>query len=662
MSVRGFLRQSRPWVRRFGLGLGAFLVLFSFAWVIAPFCVQDPMTELERHTPVRVWKDTKGRVVWYERTFDGEWRFPVALEEIPEEVRAFTLNTEDARFYDHGGVDYRAALRALCQDICAGRVLSGASTISMQVAGLAYPRRSWRWGRKFLQAARARKLERCHTKAEILAAYFNHLPYGGKIVGIKSAAERFFGLKVSELTVAEASLLVGVPQAPNRFRPDIYPEAARRRQRMVLDFQVRKGLLTTAAADAIFDRVRLRYRDFALTPEWEEKGEAKEWLFVTNALDTVDSELCADVKRILERRLGEGVRDAAAVVLDAKSGATRAYVGTMDFDSPQGGQVDAARAIRSAGSTLKPFIYLEAIKGGIITPETKLLDAPLRYGSYAPANFDGEFRGEITATEALSHSLNTPVIRLLAKLGEGRVRDAFDRVGLVGTVKTNGLSLALGSAGYRLVDIAAAYRTLTETATDNWAVVQSKVMLSKMLRTLPMPGAPDLDVAWKTGTSNNLKDAWCFAYTPDWVVGVWYGNKSGRANKRLVGVEIAAPAAGEIMSFLYENAAPPKWREPMEEGFRGLRFEERKGAEKQRFAIISPAAETYSPSPGDTKVKLDLTTTTEGSYWYWNGAGLGKVTTAEFPPGHHRLIAVSPDPDAPAVSVEFQVSIALPHL
>ena len=693
---------------------GAFGVTLTVAaiWVATPWFVADPLVELGRHTPVRVWCDRNGKAVWYERTYDGEWRFPVTLAEIPQEVREFMLNVEDARFFEHGGVDYRAVARALIQNFGSGRVLSGASTISMQVAGLAYPKRGWRWGRKFLQAARARKMERLHTKEEILEAYFNHLPFGGKIVGIKSAAEYYFGLKVCDMTVAEASVLVGIPQAPNRFRPDRHPEAAARRQRLVLDSQVRMGKMTQGEADRLFREERVRYRDFTARTEWEEKGEAREWGFIARRLRVegcglrvagcglvrrsllsavtlakadgegglrveADADLCEEMKQILRRRTGNGVADAAAVVMDVATGEMRGYVGTLDFGAKKGGQVDAVRAVRSAGSTLKPFIYLEALEGGLITPESVLLDAPLRYSGYAPGNFDGTFHGEVTATEALSHSYNTPVVRLLATLGEARVTAAFERAGLCGTVKTNGLALALGSAGYRLADLAAAYRGLALKASVTNGASRAGVQLAAMLRTLPMPGAQDLPVAWKTGTSNNLKDAWCFAYTPDWVVGVWYGNKDGRASDRLVGVEIAAPAAGEIMSRLYWNRAPPEW--PAFAGHDNLVGAHAsrdcsgravgaslpccafRDVRRERVMILSPASQAYRLPSGQETLTLDLQCSEKDVYWFWNGTGVGAATNGvslqvAFPVGRHRVVAVPADPARPEVAVSFTVS------
>ena len=652
-----------------GAAVATLAVFAVAAWFAAPWLVDDPLETLARHTPVRVWRDCEGRPVWYERTFDGEWRFPVTLAEIPQDVREFMLNVEDARFYAHGGVDYRAVARAMMQNLGSARVISGASTLSMQVAGLAHPDRGGRWWRKFMQAARARRMERLHGKDEILEAYFNHLPFGGKIVGIRSAADYYFGLKVGELTVAEASLLVGIPQAPNRLRPDRHPEAAARRQRLVLDAQVRKGLMTRAQADGIFRHTRVRYRDFTLRTAWEARGEAREWGFLARqpamrladggdpCRFCADADLCADVRQILRRRTGRGVNDAAAVVVDVATGKMRGYVGTLDFGAKAGGQVDAVRAVRSAGSTLKPFIYLEALEGGLITPTSPLLDAPLRYGGYAPGNFDGTFRGEVTATEALSRSLNTPAVRLVATLGEGRTVAAFERFGLHGSVKTNGLALALGSAGYRLADLAMAYRRLAQRAGASAAGAH----LAAMLRSRPLPGAAELEIAWKTGTSNNLKDAWCFAYTPDWVVGVWYGNKDGRANDRLVGVEIAAPAAGEIMSRLYWNRPLPDWGvlPPLPE-WRLTGPNAVGTARRERISILSPVPQRYRLAAGEETLTLDLACSEGEAYWYWNGTAIGMATngtplSVAFPAGRHRVVAVPSDPLASDAAVTFVV-------
>ena len=368
---------------------------------------------------------------------------------------------------------------------------------------------------------------------------------------------------------------------------------------------------------------------------------------------------------MLARRLTAtpGVRDAAAVLLCNATGETRAYVGTMDFDRKPDGQYDAARGVRSAGSTLKPFIYAEAVAGGLIGPDTVLLDAPVRWGGYAPGNYDGAFRGAVTAADALSHSLNTPVIRLLARLGEGRVTAAFARRGLEcpDQVRTNGLALALGSAGYRLVDLTRAYRNLaiSTNAADRTVM--------EMLRTRPLPGT-DHEVAWKTGTSNNNRDAWCFVCTPEWTLGVWFGNKSGARSERLVGAEIAAPAAAEVFEMLYAGRPGPVWPPSSAlgdlKGFSGLRgFKDLKGFDgfkgARKTTILSPGPGDYQLKPGETNVVFDLSADPADVCWFTDGKVLGTspmTHSAPFAPGRHVLLAIPVDPAYPSATVRFSVS------
>ncbi|MCQ2390899.1 MAG: transglycosylase domain-containing protein [Kiritimatiellae bacterium] len=648
-------------VRVCGVAFAACLALPLMVWFGAPLVVADPLPAVKARTSVQVWRDRAGRVLHYARTYNHEWRFDVPLLDVSPEVVRLMLNTEDARFYSHGGVDYRAAARALFQNLFAGRILSGASTISMQVAGMDYAPRRRSFARKFLQAAKARKMEYLHTKDEILEAYLNNIPYGGKLYGIEAAALYYFGLHAKEITVVEASVLCGIPQRPNRYRPDRDPEAVRRRQRRVLDALVHAGKMTTAEADRIFTSERLRYRDFREKAPFEKLGEAKELLFVKGILPTYDSELTAKIKRVLARRLVSvpDVKDAAAVLLDVATGETRAYVGTLDFDRKPDGQYDAARGVRSAGSTLKPFIYLEAIAGGLIGPESVLLDAPVRWGGYAPGNYDGSYRGEVSASDALSHSLNTPVIRLLAQLGERRVTAAFERRGLVceDQIRTNGLALALGSAGYRLVDLTRAYRTLAASTNAPEQAVLG------MLRTRALPGTEHA-IAWKTGTSNNNCDAWCFACTPEWVLGVWFGNKSGARSPHLVGAELAAPAVAEIFELLYEGRSPPTW--PSATALPRLNSP---AATPARAAACRPATTTIlSPGPGDYRVKFGQTNVVftlaaepADVCWFVDGQVVGSgghAPTVSFVPGRHTVTAVPTSPAYPSRTVHLSVSPA----
>lgn len=640
-----------PRHRRIAIFLCLFVFVPALAWFLAPFFVDDPLPGLARHTPVRVWRDRAGRVVWYERTCDHEWRFHVPLSQISKDAIDLMLAAEDSRFYSHGGVDYLSCLRAVWQNITHLRTVSGASTISMQVADLAHsgPRRNlWQ---KFVQAARARKMERLHTKDEILEAYFNHVAYGGKLYGIEAASLYYFGRHASQITRTDATILCGLPQAPNRLRPDLHPERARRRQKMVLRQLVRQGKISRDEAETIYRDGHLAYRDFRERSEFMALGESREWGHCTNTLATIDTELSITIRRLLAKRTSAEVRDAAAIAIDAKTGEIRAYVGTLDFGRPGDGQVDAAMALRSAGSVLKPFIYLEALRGGVIEPDTMLLDAPVRYGPYAPENYDGKYRGDVTARYALAMSLNTPVIRLLQRLGEKRVTGVFDALGLKtgGQIRRNGLSLALGSAGYRLSDIVRAYANMLQSPDD--AVWR----LSDMLRTFPLPGS-NVDAAWKTGTSNNHCDAWCVAYTPEWVVGVWYGNKNGARSQKLVGVELAAPAAGEIMELLYqgENTRWPAFADS-KKGNGPAKLQRPEASAQPELQLLSPAPMQYVALWDESGVELELKANRSGLYWFSDGEGIGVDPGKRFyAPGRHRVVAVSPH--GPPAVVEFIVS------
>ncbi|MGN1324921.1 MAG: transglycosylase domain-containing protein [Candidatus Spyradenecus sp.] len=545
-----------PRLRRLGARLLALAcggaLLFALAWVLAPRFVEDPLPALEARAPARWVYDRNGKVLAAFRGEDYAWRFPVPLSAISPEVLRATLIAEDANFYHHRGVDYGAALRALWQNVTSLRIVSGASTLSMQVAGLAAGRRRSLWG-KFLQAARARKLEQLHAKDEILSAYLNHAPYGGQYIGIEAAAQAYFNTSAATLTFGEATLLCGLPQRPNALRPDRHPQAARDRQHRLLAMMVRRGALTQAQADEAYASAILRFRDPASRPRFERLSQPDENRHALLAGYPIDGDLQADALALLRRHLAHlpGVTDGACVILRAGSPDPVVYLGTLHFASPAAGQVDAAIARRQAGSTLKPFFFAEAIEGGLLAPATRLLDAPLRYGTYAPANYDGTFLGPVSAAEALARSLNTPVIRLLAELGEARCLRLLAALDLA-PAEQSGLALALGTGGVTLLSLTRAYHALPAHFSPETAE-----LIAHMLRR-PLPGS-SLDIAWKTGTANNNTDAWCVGWTPDWTVGVWFGNKRGGRAEALVGLEAAAPAVGELFTRLYQNAPPPRW-------------------------------------------------------------------------------------------------------
>ena len=709
------------------IAAAAFLVFAALAlavWIAAPYCVDDPMIRLRQITPAHAYLDRNGVPVFCETTHDYEWRFPVALDEIAPCAVSVMLSAEDYAFYEHGGVDYMAALRALWQDVRNMKIISGASTISMQLAGFALPDHKPSLIRKFRQAAMARRMEQLHTKDEILAEYLNRIPCGGKIYGIEAAARYYFGLHASQLNWAEAALLCGIPQKPNRYNPKYHAEAARKRQKIVLDLLVHHELISADEARKIYDSEPLRYRDFSQPSDFEFKSAPDETIHAVRraraekraegwsstqgepVLCSIDADFQRDIRAILKRRCDAmpGVRDAAAVVLDNASGEVLVFLGTLDFNAPGDGQYNAANAVRSAGSTLKPFLYAEAIEGGLITADTRLLDAPLRYGDYSPGNFDGAFHGQVKASYALAHSLNTPAIRLAATLGESRMIELTDRLHILATRRPGdgfGLSMALGSAGHTLLSLTNAYRTLATGGTFRpvrfrhdperpvsagervFSAGTSQTVL-RMLTSLPLAGFEGT-AAWKTGTSNNLRDAWCFACTETLTVGVWFGNKDGAASDALVGGTAAAPAAGEILSLAFTkyDLTPFKSNWPKDDALEPVVLCAKTGlsaspdcmdteesvkpagiplaacgscggaSAENEFRILSPAPTVYA-AENDEGVRLDLSPD-DGAQWFADGVYLGENPGQwTFVPGWHRVEAVRAS-DSAVDTVDFQV-------
>ena len=664
--------------------------------------------------------------MFYETTHDYEWRFPVELADVAPCAVSIMLSAEDYAFYEHGGVNYLAILRALWQDARNMKIISGASTITMQLAGFALADHRPSLVRKFKQAAMARRLEQLYTKDEILTEYLNRIPCGGKVYGIEAAARFYFGLHASQLNRAEAALLCGIPQMPNRYKPNAHPEAAKKRQKIVLDLLVHHRLITADDARAIYDSEPLRYRDFTQPADFEFKAAPDETIHAVRraraeksaegwshaqgepVVCSIDADFQRDIQSILKRRRDAlpGVRDAAAVVLDNASGEVLVFLGTLDFNEEDDGQYNAANAVRSAGSTLKPFLYAEAIEGGLITADTRVLDAPLRYGGYAPGNFDGAYRGTMKASYALAHSQNTPAIRLAAALGESRMIELADNLHILASDRPRsgfGLSMALGSAGHTLLSLTNAYRTLAtdgslrlvyfrhdpgrapSTGERVFSAGTAQTVM-RMLTSLPLTGFEGT-AAWKTGTSNNLRDAWCFACTETLTVGVWFGNKDGSASESLVGGTAAAPAAGEILSLAASkyNLTPFRSAWPEEDELETVMVCAKTGLSaspdckdtesavkpagipltvcktcgdavtaENAFRILSPIPTVYVTEK-DEGILLDLAST-EDANWFVDGIYLGeKPDPRTFAPGTHRVEAVRAS-DSAVDTVEFTVA------
>ncbi|MBQ6471937.1 MAG: transglycosylase domain-containing protein [Victivallales bacterium] len=702
-------------VRRVFLGLLAGVLAWIALWSLLPLCVENPLDELARQTPVRLYLDANGDVLRVERTYDWQWREPVPLAEISPHFVQAVLSTEDIRFHRHSGVDIGAAFRAFAENLTSGKVISGASTITMQLVALPRAGRRKNWREKILQVLQARRMEQLASKEQILAEYLNRIPFGGKIYGVQAASRYYFGKTAKELTMAEAALLAGLPQRPNALRPDRHPERAAKRQSLILDMMERHGTIGRGEAARLAGEP-LAYRDFS-TPSWYRRHydlthemELRRARNESCGALLVRTSLLPHLHHLIWERLRAqvalltDVEDAAAVLVDNRSMGVLAMVGTLDFHRPGNGQVNAATAIRNAGSTLKPFIYAEAIAGGLIAEETILQDTPLISADYRPANYEGRFSGRVSAADALSRSLNLPAIRLLAELGIDRTLDIFDSLRLLHGNRAllrqdKGLTLALGTGGHTLLNLTYAYAALARRGVlfrptflaggkesgQQVYPASAAALTAHILRRRPLPGCT-LEVAWKTGTSNGLHDAWCLAFTADYTLGVWLGNKSGRASAALVGATAAAPVAGSIFAELYSQREPPDWRDNdrllvqqrlcaqsgLSPSAACVKYLHGLGAEgiplrqcrvcgtlqaAPPLAILSPRASTYFQEQS-TGVPIPLQATAPNALWYVDGDYLGQVSANIpylFQKGRHTVQVLTENASA---TVEFVVT---PH-
>jgi len=486
---------------------------------------------------------------------DGVWRYPVTPEDVSPLYLQALLGYEDRRFHQHRGVDPFALLRAFAQAVRHGETVSGGSTLTMQVARMIEPIPHTLPG-KLRQIVRATQLELRLTKREILTLYLNHAPFGGTLQGVQAASYGYLGRDAKELSHAEAALLAVLPQAPSRLRPDRHPKAAQAARDKVLE---RLGQLgdwdTSTVAQAKQENVASR----ALRPPLHAALLAERLRREHPAQRRIETFIDADLQQRLEQRLEDWTArlppgtSAAAIVADARNMEVLAYAGAARFgDAESFGHIDMVRALRSPGSTLKPFLYGMALDAGVIHSASLLADAPQEFGNYRPGNFDQRFRGPVTAAEALRQSLNLPAVALLHALGPARFAAQMQNAGtplrLPRGTEPN-LSMILGGTEARLEDLLGAYASLQR---DGLAAAPRLVpeqplrerrlmspgaayIVRRMLLDAGRPGERDdrIDTsgraafAWKTGTSYGFRDAWALGAAPGAIVGVWVGRPDG---------------------------------------------------------------------------------------------------------------------------------------
>ena len=515
---------------------------------------------------------------------DGLWRLAPPAAGVDPRFRQMLIAWEDRRFSEHAGVDPRAVIRAGAQALRHGRVVSGASTLSMQTARLLERGPTADWGGKLRQARLAMALERRIGKAGIMALYLRLAPYGGNTEGVRAASLMWFGKEPTRLTPAEAALLVALPQAPEARRPDIparRAEALIARNR-VLDRAEAEGILDAEAADlaraAPMPTTRRPFPNHAALLAERLRRENPGALRIET---TIDPQLQRAAEGLIARAVaGQSDRvSAAAILADHSSGEILAEIGTAAYgDTPRDGFVDMTRALRSPGSTLKPFVYALGFDDGLIHPETLIEDRPAIFGRWQPQNFDRHFRGTVTIRRALQDSLNIPVVRVAEALGPARIMATLRRAGMQVEVKggTPGLALVLGGAGVSLYDLVGGYAALAEggqtvalheTHRQGEPGAQSRLVgraaawqIGHILSRLPPPqGRPAGRVAYKTGTSYGHRDALAIGYDGRFVAGVWLGRADGTPVPGAFGGDLAAPVLFDLFDMLgaRRKALPP---------------------------------------------------------------------------------------------------------
>ena len=578
-----------------------FYLLTLFLLVVGYyFCLSNRIFEDSYST---VLEDRDGKLLGATIANDGQWRFPEG-NTVPEKFKIAIVLFEDKRFYQHAGVDIRSLARATQQNIKAGRIISGGSTLTMQVIRLARKDKSRTFFEKIIEVILATRLEWRYSKDEILSLYSAHAPFGGNVVGIEAACWRYFGRDAAELSWSEAALLAVLPNNPSLIHPG--------RNRDLLKVK-RDRLLKRMLEAGIFDQLTFELSISETLPENPLPLPRSAFHLLTRSMKEghAETRIHSTVSIALQERVNQIIADhhqtlkanqvfnAAALVMEVKTGRVLAYVGNTQSGREHGEQVDIIQAHRSTGSILKPFLYAAMLDEGKLLPRTLQPDIPTLISGFAPRNFSKQYDGAVPADQALTRSLNIPAVYELRDYRYEKFYEILKDVGITTLSQQPdhyGLSLILGGAEGTLWDITGAYASMARTL-QNYFEVPGKNRYSKndfhqprylfadpiirndleensilsaasiyltvdVLKELYRPGEETgwrqfnstKKIAWKTGTSHGLRDGWAVGVNGEYAVGVWVGNADGEGRTGLTGTESAAPILFDIFSQLPGNS------------------------------------------------------------------------------------------------------------
>jgi penicillin-binding protein 1C len=567
-----------------------------FVAVIYYFCLPE---NLFRDPYSTVLEASTGELLSATIAKDGQWRFPES-DSVPSKFAVALITFEDKRFYSHPGVDILSLARAFRQNIKSGKIVSGGSTISMQVIRLSRKGKSRTIVEKAIEVVLASRLELRCSKEEILALYASHAPFGGNVVGLEAACWRYFRLSPENLSWAEASLLAVLPNSPSLIHPGKNREQLKRKRDRLLDKLQASGKIdaftcSLAKEEPIPEQPQPlpRYaRHLLLRAQNDRRSDEK-------IHSTINYILQSQVEQIVQHH-HEGLKDnfvnnAAAIVLDVKSGHVLAYVGNiLSGEKDSGEDVDIISSSRSTGSILKPFLYAACLDNGKILPKTLLPDIPVIVNGFSPKNFSHDYDGAVPADKALIRSLNIPAVHILKDYNVEKFHQLLKKIGFTTFSKSTehyGLSLILGGGESTLWEITGAYASMARTLTNDfidegdhrydksdfhppayvnegqlakqpdatsWLNAGAIYLTFDAIKELYRPGeetgwrhfSSSRQIAWKTGTSFGFRDGWAVGVTPEFAVGVWVGNADGEGRPGLTGTDAAAPIMFDIFSKL----------------------------------------------------------------------------------------------------------------
>ncbi len=574
------LKKSCKWATLAALMLVLLSVtVFLILDAVYPFPVER-LEQLRLQRSSTVIMDRRGKLLRAFLSRDDSWTLWRNDLSGCGNIKNAIIAAEDRRFYSHCGVDLPAIFRAVVLNLASGRVKSGASTLTMQLMRMSLDHHRRSWSNKLVETFRALQCEQKMSKEDILCWYLNFAPFGSNIYGVEAASRIYFRKTPENLTPEEAALLAGLVQAPSNLLPYRYPEKAEKRRQVILNRMYQSSYidydrLISARSESIrCHRNRLPAAAPYFAALLAEKYPGQQ------VISTIDAGLQYHAAHLLKQAVSDappGV-NGAVIIVSNRDNAVRAFVGSAGSGSVAA-QVNHAAVPRGPGSLLKPFIYLTAFERGLAAPATMLDDRAVAFAGYAPRNYDRQWHGPVSIRKALAFSYNVPAVAMLDKIGVDSFIESLERFGLRVTTapeRRYGLALALGGAEFSLLELVRAYSALARLGTmlplrfvenapaeipEKIADKDATFLICDILkdrsrlqgRSLWKNGDSSHTFAWKTGTSNNLRDAWTIAWNPDWTVGVMLTCAGSGRDASLVGIKNAAPTAAALIGLATGN-------------------------------------------------------------------------------------------------------------